>query len=97
MGLVRTASALNSTHNLSRNIKISEFLSETFQFLVVSIYLNRRLFVTTPGRFFATLPRETISVTYVCFLANKEHSEKGPYFKRNDFDFFGCICFFFSF
>ena len=41
---------LSSTHNLcfSRNVKnISEFLSESFQFLEVkfSIYLNRRVFV----------------------------------------------------
>ena len=41
---------LTSTHNLcfeQKYEKISEFLSENFQFLVVkfSIYLNRRVFV----------------------------------------------------
>ena len=36
----------NDIYVLSRNIKISEFLSENFQFLVVkfSVYLNRHVY-----------------------------------------------------
>ena len=45
---------LTSTHNLcfeQKYEKISEFLSENFQFLVVkySIYLNRRIFIMFSG------------------------------------------------